>query len=63
MTEQRFINEVEVSERTQIPLNTLRNWRYQRRGPKYRKIGRLVRYSILDLNSFMNENVVETELG
>ncbi len=61
MTEQKFITEVEVSERTKIPLNTLRSWRYQRRGPKFRKLGRLVRYSILDLNSFMNEHVVETE--
>jgi predicted DNA-binding transcriptional regulator AlpA len=40
----RFLIECEVSERTQISLATLRRWRLENRGPKYHKIGSLVRY-------------------
>jgi predicted DNA-binding transcriptional regulator AlpA len=39
----RFLTECEVSERTQISLATLRRWRLENRGPKYR-FGSLVRY-------------------
>ena len=40
----RFLTESEVAERTQISLATLRRWRLENRGPKYRKFGSLVRY-------------------
>jgi excisionase family DNA binding protein len=40
----RFLTEGEVAERTQISLATLRRWRLENRGPKYRKFGSLVRY-------------------
>jgi predicted DNA-binding transcriptional regulator AlpA len=41
----RFLTESEVAERTQISLATLRRWRLENRGPKYRKFGSLVRYA------------------
>ncbi len=40
----RFLTESEVAGRTQISLATLRRWRLENRGPKYRKFGSLVRY-------------------
>jgi predicted DNA-binding transcriptional regulator AlpA len=40
----KFLTEGEVAERTQISLATLRRWRLENRGPKYRKFGSLVRY-------------------
>ena len=35
----------EVSAYLQIPAATLAQWRYQGKGPAYRKLGRHVRYS------------------
>jgi predicted DNA-binding transcriptional regulator AlpA len=42
---ERFLTENEVAERTRISLATLRRWRLENRGPKYRKFGSLVRYA------------------
>jgi hypothetical protein len=46
---ERYLTEVEVAERTQISLKTLRRWRLERRGPAYRKFGSLVRYGETEL--------------
>lgn len=48
----RFLTESEVAERTQISLATLRRWRLENRGPKYRKFGSLVRYAEDELVSW-----------
>lgn len=48
----RFLTESEVAERTQISLATLRRWRLENRGPKYRKFGSLVRYPEDELASW-----------
>jgi predicted DNA-binding transcriptional regulator AlpA len=45
----RFLTEIEVSERTHISLATLRRWRLKNRGPRYSKFGSLVRYGEEDL--------------
>jgi hypothetical protein len=37
-----------------MSVETLRTWRQQRRGPRYRKVGRCVRYSIADLIAFVD---------
>lgn len=37
-----------------ISVETLRSWRKQNRGPRYRRIGRCVRYSIVDLVAFVD---------
>jgi Helix-turn-helix domain len=36
-----------------VSVETLRSWRKQNRGPRYRRIGRCVRYSIADLLAFV----------
>jgi predicted DNA-binding transcriptional regulator AlpA len=41
----QFLTEVEVAQRTHISLATLRRWRLENRGPKFRKFGSLVRYA------------------
>ena len=48
-----FLTEVEVSQRTKISLATLRRWRLERRGPRFRKFGSLVRYGDDDLDEWM----------
>jgi predicted DNA-binding transcriptional regulator AlpA len=47
---ERFLTEIQVAERTRISLATLRRWRLEDRGPKFRKFGSLVRYDEDELN-------------
>jgi predicted DNA-binding transcriptional regulator AlpA len=49
-----FLTELEVSQKTKISLATLRRWRLENRGPRYRKFGSLVRYNEDDLNDWMD---------
>lgn len=49
-----FLTEFEVSRKTKIGLATLRRWRLESRGPRYRKFGSLVRYGGDDLDDWMN---------
>jgi len=50
----RLINEQAVSVITGIKIRTLRKWRLQGRGPKVRCVeGRLVRYSLRDVQDWM----------
>ncbi len=58
METQKWLNEQEVSEITGIAVQTLRNWRFERKGPPYCKIGRMVRYPVADLTHFMEENTI-----
>jgi predicted DNA-binding transcriptional regulator AlpA len=48
-----FLTELEVSRKTRISLATLRRWRLERRGPRFRKFGSLVRYGNDDLEEWM----------
>ena len=36
---------------------TLDQWRYQKRGPKFLKVGRLVRYAEADLRAYLEQQV------
>jgi len=40
---------------------TLRFWRMQKRGPKYSRLGRAIRYSLDDLQAFIELNSVLPE--
>jgi len=44
-----------------VAVQTLRNWRHQRRGPAYLKLGRSVRYRLDDLNKFMENNRIDPD--
>lgn len=37
-----------------LKVNTMQNWRIRGVGPAYKKIGRLVRYSLDDLDAYIN---------
>ncbi|HEY1804898.1 MAG TPA: helix-turn-helix domain-containing protein [Terracidiphilus sp.] len=54
----KFLTEIEVAERTQISLATLRRWRLENRGPLYRKFGSLVRYAEDELVNWENAQPV-----
>ena len=52
--EDRLVDEQVVSEITGIKIRTLRKWRLHGRGPSVRRIeGRLIRYSLRDVQDWM----------
>ena len=55
-TTQRLINEHAVADSCSISVLTLRKWRSQRRGPRYLKIGTLVRYRPEDIDAWIAGN-------
>ena len=54
-------NDVWASEILGVSKSTVRNWRSQRRGPAYRKIGRRVVYTLDDLNAYMQKRRIDPE--
>lgn len=57
-----LLTESEISARYKIPVATLRNWRCQRTGPGYLKVGRSVRYEEKTIEAFFAAHRVETGL-
>ena len=48
----------EVAEQVGVSLSTVRRWRLQNQGPRYLKIGALVRYLPEDIDRFMRDQAV-----
>lgn len=59
MTE-RLYTEAEVAQITGVPIPTLADWRYRRRGPAFVKLGARVRYRESDLDAWLAERTVQT---
>lgn len=54
-----YLNEKQAAPFLGLSIKTLQAWRHQCRGPRYRKFGRSVRYSMSDLVAFAEGRVVE----
>ncbi len=50
-------DERSASDYLKVPVKTLRNWRSSGEGPRFRKLGALVRYDRADLDAFANRVV------
>lgn len=48
-----LIDEVELAVRLGVSRSTLQSWRYEGRGPRFIKLGRLVRYRNADINAYL----------
>ncbi len=59
----KYLNEKEVSKLTSRSLSTLRNERSLGRGIPYLKIGRSVRYDLIDVHKFMEAHKVNFEVS
>ena len=57
---ERLLSEAELSELTGVPVATLVDWRYRRRGPSYVKLGARVRYRESDVDAWLAERTVHT---
>jgi excisionase family DNA binding protein len=61
MNEQRApaMTEQEVARRLGLSVATLRAWRLRRRGPRYVRFGRAVRYLASDIERFVQTSAVD----
>jgi hypothetical protein len=50
-----------VAQGTPIEQSTLERWRWGKRGPRYRKIGRHVRYAVGDLRAWVAAQTITPE--
>ena len=51
----------EVARRLRVSARTLEQWRYQRIGPKFRRVGGRVIYALADIERFEAAGEVETD--
>lgn len=56
--EQKFLTEREVSQLGIASVRTLQAWRLLRRGPRWYKVGRCVRYRIAEVESWLNSRAI-----
>ena len=60
MERERLMTDIEASQFLGLKPQTLRNWRYEGKGPKYLKFGnKSVRYRVNDLIEWAEERVVD----
>lgn len=48
-----LIDEAKLAARLDVSRSTLQSWRYAKRGPRYIKLGRLVRYRNADVEAYL----------
>jgi len=65
MDKVQVVNDREAARFLGLAPQTLRNWRTNRRGPKYVRLGGRIVYRLVDLNEFLNRGVIDpaTEAG
>ena len=51
-----FVDEVRLAARLGVSRSTLQSWRYSGRGPRWIKLGRLIRNRITDVDAFLDAN-------
>lgn len=57
----RFITPREAADICGVTTNVLALWRHHRRGPRYWKVGRNVRYDFEETHAWVNSNVRECD--
>ena len=53
------LNTAEAAHYLRLPVRTLTLWREKRRGPRYYKVGKAIRYYVVDLDAWLRGQVVE----
>lgn len=57
-TNDRLVNEKEAAAILGLSVKTLQQWRFCATGPVYRKLGKAVRYSLADLQAYVESCAV-----
>ena len=58
----KTLSDEEAAKELGLATQTLRNWRHQKKGPAYLKIGRSVRYQLEDLKKFKANRRIDPEI-
>ena len=61
-TQSDLLTPGQVAQRLQVDIQLLNKWRSARKGPKFVKIGRGVRYDAVELQKWIDGQKVETDL-
>ncbi len=48
-----FLDEARLAARLDVSRSTLQSWRYSGKGPRFIKLGRLIRYRNVDVDAFL----------
>jgi excisionase family DNA binding protein len=51
-----LIDEAALAVRLGVSRSTLQSWRYSGRGPRFIKLGRMVRYRVADVHAYLSAN-------
>jgi len=54
----RLLSEKEVALRLNVSISAIRRWRYGRIGPKYVRIGGIIRYRSADIEDFITRHTI-----
>lgn len=57
----KLLTEQEVADILGLSCKTLQQWRYLKKNLAYHKIGKIVRYRLEDINTYINGNLVPAE--
>ena len=57
--QERLLTESEMAHRLGVSISGLRKWRERHVGPKFIRLGRLIRYSVVDLEEWLASNKEE----
>jgi len=61
MEAERKLTEQEAAQIVGVSVHCLRAWRWRKQGPKYFKLGSCVRYTLRDLNAYLESHLVDPE--
>lgn len=51
-----LVDEASLAARLGVSRSTLQSWRYAARGPRWIKLGRLIRYRVADVDAYLEAN-------
>jgi hypothetical protein len=58
---ERYVNSAAAARFLGVSIQTIKNWRKQNIGPVYTKLGRIVRYRVLDLMHFAEARRIDPQ--
>lgn len=61
MQKDELLTEPETARRLGCSVSGLRKWRTEGTGPRYIRIGRLIRYQVADLDKWLSAQTVDPE--
>jgi hypothetical protein len=59
---QQLLTPTQVADRLQVGVQLLNQWRSSRKGPPFCKVGGFVRYGEKDLQNWIDQSTVKTDL-